>query len=217
MDPIIIDAGPSLNFLATHNERVLFAVVNRRLAAPETVQREVLGKSRSDPRLAAASGVWKKLTHGKWIEVLPDAVTPDMEAAARNVIAVPLARQQRQARDLGEIMVVIHAVRLAQEGRNVGVIIDDTEGAKLANNQRHRLDRLRQRGLTVGKLTVFGTHSILEQAVRVGHITDKAMMRKIYRQLRACDDGLVDIKQTHLLSADIWPVRDVLSEPTTIR
>ena len=29
-------------------------------------------------------------------------------------------------------------------------------------------------------------------------------MRQIYSRLRECDDGLIDIKQTELLSAQIW-------------
>jgi hypothetical protein len=41
----IIDAGPSLNFLAINKERLLIGVLGR-LCAPETVQAEVLRKSK---------------------------------------------------------------------------------------------------------------------------------------------------------------------------
>lgn len=36
------------------------------------------------------------------------------------------------------------------------------------------------------------------------YIPDRNAMRKVYAQLRECDDGLVDIKQTNLLSAEVW-------------
>lgn len=202
-NPIIIDAGPSLNFFATNNERVLFRVVQRRLAAPETVQREVLDKSRSDRRFAPAHAVWKKL-EGSWISVLSDDITPQLESAAQVVVGVPLAQRKRQAKDLGEVMVVTHAVAIAETGQNVQVIIDDGDGVALANAQRQRLDRLRRGGQPVGGLAVFNTHTILEQAAGAKEIPDKAAMRKIYEQLRGCDDGLIDIRQTRLLTPDVW-------------
>jgi len=63
----IIDAGPGLNFLSINKERLLIAVLGP-LSAPETVQDEVLRKSRQDDRFRAAETVWRKLT-GRWIQM----------------------------------------------------------------------------------------------------------------------------------------------------
>ena len=49
----IIDAGPGLNFLSIRKERLLISVLGP-LSAPETVEAEVLRKSRQDVRFSAA-------------------------------------------------------------------------------------------------------------------------------------------------------------------
>jgi hypothetical protein len=59
----IIDAGPGLNFLSINRERLLIAVLGA-LSAPETVQDEVLRKSRQDDRFRAAAAVWR--CGGSW-------------------------------------------------------------------------------------------------------------------------------------------------------
>ncbi|MDX2969158.1 hypothetical protein PWY87_30590 [Kribbella solani] len=56
----IIDAGPGLNFLSIHKERLLFGTLGA-LSAPESVRDEVLRKSRDDSRFSAAKTVWGKL------------------------------------------------------------------------------------------------------------------------------------------------------------
>lgn len=50
----IIDAGPGLNFLSIHKERLLIGVLGP-LSAPETVQAEVFRKARQDERFRAAA------------------------------------------------------------------------------------------------------------------------------------------------------------------
>jgi hypothetical protein len=78
----IIDAGPGLNFLSANKERLLIAVLGP-LSVPEAVQDEVLRKSRQDDRFRAAATVWKKLTP-RWIQILPDDVTPELATGAAN-------------------------------------------------------------------------------------------------------------------------------------
>ena len=56
--PPIIDAGPGLNFFPINKERLLIGVLGR-LSAPETVQTEILRKSRQDPRFGVAATVWR--------------------------------------------------------------------------------------------------------------------------------------------------------------
>lgn len=81
----IIDAGPGLNFLSINKERLLIGVLGP-LRTPETVQNEVLRKARQDPRFQAAARVWPKLTP-RWIEVLPDDVTPELAAVVHRLTA----------------------------------------------------------------------------------------------------------------------------------
>jgi len=62
-------------------------------------------------------------------------------------------RRLKQMKDLGETMLVAHALVLAEAGAAVIVIIDEGQGARLASSESKRLDRLRKQGRTVGSLS----------------------------------------------------------------
>jgi hypothetical protein len=111
----IIDAGPGLNFLAINKERLLIDVLGR-LCAPETVQAEVLRKSNTDDRFRAAARAWGKLTPG-WIDVLSDDATPELAAVVHRVTQQPMHERLGQPKDLGEIMVIAHAVVAAERAQ----------------------------------------------------------------------------------------------------
>lgn len=105
----IIDAGPGLNFLSINQERLLIDVLGR-FSAPETVRDEVLRKSRQDDRFRAAATVWSKLTTHDWIQILSDDVTPELATVVQRISGLPIAERMRHTKDLGEIMVIAHAV-----------------------------------------------------------------------------------------------------------
>lgn len=199
----IIDAGPALNFFAINRERLLFSVIGR-ISTPETVEREVLSKSRSEARFRAAEAVWRKLKPGNWIEVLSDDVTDGLAAAVGRISGMPMHQRIRKARDLGELMVLGHAVVKAESGLSVIVLIDDNAGATLATYEIARLERLRIQGRPVGKITLVNTPTILRRAAGGAHIPDRSTMRTIYNRLRSCDDGLLPVERTNLLSREVW-------------
>ena len=203
IDPAIVDAGPALNFFSINKERLLFDAIGR-IAVPETVAGEIAGKAHGDARFRAAADVLAKLSKTDWLRVLSDEVTPDLAAAVLRITAVPMAERMTQAKDLGEIMVVAHAAAQADTGRDVSVLIDDGRGARLAAIEAARLRRLRGQGRDVGTLNLLNT--VLERAAGRKYLPDRPSMRRIYDQLRHCDDGLVDIKQTDLLSKRVWSV-----------
>lgn len=89
----IIDAGPSLNFLSANRERLLISVLGP-LSAPETVQDEVFHKSAQDSRFRAAAAAWRKLTP-RWIEILPDEVTPELAAVVQRISGLPMGERSR--------------------------------------------------------------------------------------------------------------------------
>jgi hypothetical protein len=198
----IIDAGPALNFLAINKERLLLATTGP-ISTPETVRDEVLRKSRSDRRFHAAEAVWNRLSE-KYLEILSDDATPDLIAAVSRISQLPFGERKHSAKDLGETMVVAHAAVKAEAGQSVIVIIDDWQGAQLAQAEKNRLNRLRARGQTVGNISVTNTVSILRKAAGTSHLPDRAAMRTIYERLRDCDDGLLPISQTNLLSQTLW-------------
>lgn len=198
----IIDAGPGLNFLSINKERLLIDILGR-LSAPETVQAEVLRKSRQDERFHAAAVVWRKLTPN-WIQILSDDHTPELAAVVHRITRQPMEERRKQSKDLGEIMVIAHAVVAAEAGETVTVLIDDGSGAHIATSEISRLQRLHSQGRGVGSIRLANTLTVLHRAAGGKHIPDKATMRDIYKRLRSLDDGLPPIETTNLLASRLW-------------
>lgn len=198
----IIDAGPGLNFLSINKERLLIGVLGA-LSAPETVQDEVFRKSRCDERFRAAAKVWQKLTP-RWMHILSDDPTPELAAVIHRITRQPMEQRLKRPKDLGETMVVAHAVVAAEAGETVTVLIDDGDGARIATSEMSRLERLRSAGHAVGSIRLVSTLTILERVANGQLIPDKAAMRSIYERLRRLDDGLPPIEATSLLSPVRW-------------
>ena len=136
----IIDAGPGLNFLSSNKERLLISVIGP-FSVPETVEDEVLRKSRQDDRFRAAATVWRKLTP-RWIEILSDDVTPELAAVIQRIGGLPMHERRKRSKDLGETMVIAHAVVAAESGQSVTILMDDGLGAVIATSEIGRLQRL---------------------------------------------------------------------------
>ena len=198
----IIDAGPGLNFLSANKERLLIAVLGP-FSVPEAVQGEVLRKSRQDDRFRAAEAVWKKLTP-RWIEILSDDVTPELATVVQRISGLPMDQRRRQSKDLGETMVIAHAVVAAESGQSVTILIDDGPGAVIAMSETSRLQRLGSSGLPVGSITLASTLTVLGRAAGNQYLPDRAAMRDTYNRLRGLDDGLPPIENTDLLAPKLW-------------
>jgi hypothetical protein len=201
----IIDAGPCLNFLSINKERLLIDILGP-LSAPETVQDEVLRKSRQDDRFRAAETTWRKLTP-RWIQILPDDVTPEMATVVQRISGLPMNERRRQAKDLGETMVIAHAVVAAESGQIVTILMDDGPGAQIATLEINRLQRLRSSGQPVGSIVLASTLTVLGRAAGTEYLPDRSAMRDTYTRLRGLDDGLPPIENTDLLLPKLWPER----------
>lgn len=203
----ILDAGPALNFIAAKQINLVIQTLGGRLSTPETVANEFLQVARRDDRFdeVAMEKAWKTLTAKDWIEVLSDE-GEELNAISARLGFQPLEVRKRQAKDLGELMVVIHAVRAAEDGHDVTVLIDDTEGAKLAERERHRIEIGRTvHGRPFGSITLVSTLTILRKQAGTPLIPDRAKMREIYARIAPFDDGLpTSIKSTDLLDAQWW-------------
>jgi hypothetical protein len=198
----IIDAGPSLNFLSINKERLLIGVLGP-LSVPESVRAEVFRKSRDDERFRAAATVWRKLAP-RWIQILSDDQTPELAAVVHRITRQPMEERLKRPKDLGETMVIAHAVVAAEAGETVTVLIDDGPGARIATSEISRLQRLRSNGRAVGSIRLASTLTVLERAAGGQYIPDKATMRDVYKRLRCLDDGLPPVETTNLLSSTLW-------------
>lgn len=199
----IIDAGPGINFFSVNKERLLIATLGP-LSAPEAVRDEVLRKSRTDSRFKAAGQVWRKL-EPRYMEVLSDDVTDELATAVNRISGMPVERRIRRSEDLGEVMVIAHAVVMAEGGNDVYVLIDDGWGRKLAGSEARRLDRLRRAGRKVGAIWLVGTVTVLEKAAGSEYLPDRGAMRDLYQRLRGLDDGLPPLDVTGLRDSPCWP------------
>lgn len=198
----IIDAGPSLTFFSLNKERLLFAALGS-LSVPETVVEEIRRKSSKDRNFAPASRVLDKLPPTLW-EVLSDEVTPELSSVVQRISSMPMADRMTDGRDLGELMVIAHAVVIAEGGTDTFVFIEDGGGARIARRQSSLLERRRKAGEPVGALKLINTQTVLKRAVIGGLIKDRAEMRKLYADMRLKDGALVPIDDTDLLSRALW-------------
>jgi hypothetical protein len=115
-----------------------------------------------------------------------------------------MAERRKHPKDLGEIMVIAHAVVAAEAGATVTVLIDDGDGARIATSEVRRLQRLSANGLAVGSIRLASTLTVLGRAAGSEHVPDRLTMRDIYGRLRALDDGLPPVETTGLLPASLW-------------
>ncbi|TYR17778.1 hypothetical protein FYJ88_02780 [Corynebacterium urealyticum] len=198
----IMDAGPGINFFPTNKERLLFATLGP-LAIPEVVREEITRKATQDPRFAAANRVMSKLP-ARLLETLSDDVTPELGVVVSRLTGLPLMERKRRSRDLGELMVIAHAVVAAEQGNDVIVLIDDGEGRRMANQEARRLQRLRASGSSVGSLALISTVTVLKNAAGKEELPDRSSLRKLYARLRSLDDGLKPLEETGLLDLDAW-------------
>lgn len=197
-----MDAGPGLNFFAAKKERLLFSAVGP-LCIPETVRNEIQAKASKDERFVRAGQALARIPE-KLLAVLPDDETSDLDQVVTRLAGKPMAERMRFPRDLGETMVIAHAVTLAEAGSDITMLIDDGAGTMLAGGEQARLCRMKEQGAPVGSLSIISTVTVLERCVRDGHVEDKGEMRKIYAQFRGLDDGLPPIDKTRLLAKELW-------------
>ena len=181
---------------------LLLLLLTRSLYAQDSVQ-DLEPKSRQDRRFASARAVLDRLP-GRLLEVLPDVSTTELDAVVGRIVGFTANERRRQAKDLGELMVVAHAVVVAEQGHHVTVMIDAGDGRRSATAAKRRLERLTVQGRQVGSIGLIGTISVLAKAAGSAQLPDRGAMRVEYGRMRALDDGLPPIDATQLLSSELW-------------
>lgn len=201
--PLIIDAGPTLTFTGAGYGRLLVDVISKRgnrLLTPETVVDEVNRKAQT-AKFVGCDQALSTLIATEQVEVLFDDIS-DKELAqqVRRITGVGTAIRLGESKDLGETMVIAHALKLQASGVDVRVLIDEWRGQRVAMDHG---------------LKVVSTEMILLGAIDLSLITDRGLMRTTYQRLRDYDDGLVHIDQTSLLERGRYRLaRESRDEPT---
>lgn len=193
---ILLDAGPSLNFLAVGQENILIQaarVAGAQLASPERVDLEVEGKCR-DPRFARTRAwrTWTTLRTAGRLEILSDElVTARFTDAVTRISGMPAAERVRSKPSLGEIMVLAHASDLAQEGCEVFVLLDEKDGRRRA---RDEIDWLKKQ--CAAPFILWSTPQLVRQAGdQPGWIKGDLTWQRVYDRMRPFDDGLPPLSE----------------------
>lgn len=138
------------------------------------------------------------------LEILSDDVTDELAVVVQRIAGIPMIERVRSSKDLGETMVVAHAVVAAERGEHVIVLIDDGGGRVVAAQEAARLQRLKKHRPEVGAISLVTTVTVLKTAAGGEHLPDKDAMRDLYGKLRGIDDGLLPLAQTGLMDLPSW-------------
>ena len=190
---ILLDAGPSLNFLAVRQQNVLIQVAasqSLQIAAPDRVDREIRGMCK-DSRFSrtGAERTWKTLTAAGRVQILDDSLTDEaFTKAVSRISGMPASERMRSKTSLGEILVLAHASVYAQQGQDVFVLMDESDGRKRA---RREYEWLRRQGSGVGSMALWNTRQVLREAGnQPGWIVGGLTWEAVYKRMRDFDDGL---------------------------
>lgn len=188
---VIIDAGPALTFTAANQHQFLVDVVaarQGRLLTPETVVTEVVQK-RGRQFAQCAKRMGHLVTTGA-IEVLADDIQDEeLAKLVQRVTGMNASIRLAEPRDLGETMVIAHALKRLAVGETAFALIDEWRGQRLAKDHG---------------VPFISTEGVLRAAVAQRRITDRGEMREFYETLRQYDDGLVHIENTTLLERALY-------------
>lgn len=146
-------------------------------------------------------GVWRRLTPD-WMRILPDDPTPELAAVVHRITRQPMEERLRRPKDLGETIVIAHAVVAAESGENVTILIDDGPGARLATSEIERLRRLKRGDCRVGSIRLVSTLTVLARAAGGQHITDKP---RCAVSTRNCEASTMVFPRSRRRTS--WPLR----------
>lgn len=184
---VVLDAGPSVGFAAAGKLPLLnkvFDEIGLRRVVPAIVDQEV---RRQDPKHPGTRKNWVACVSSGRIEVLPEVTATSGDPGVRDKVAelrdVDVEEAFATKRDLGEILVVAHAILLRESGHDVAVSIDDSDGARRA---------------ALHQFVNLDTVEILSLAIDLDVITSKQELRSVYKALGAVS-SLPDLSTTGLL------------------
>lgn len=177
----LLDTGPCLNFFGSGQGALLLAVMERisaEIVIPIEIEDEVEDRA---PEIQTYSGAHKQLqraiAQGRVRVSAPmPGEDPLLERWVSRFIGVGVTT--RRAKDLGERMVLAHALAARDRGAKVVVVIDEGEGRRTASKHQ---------------LMCIGTIDILRKAGLMGLVENWAEMRAIYVRMQANDQSLMSV------------------------
>lgn len=189
---ILLDAGPSLNFLAVGQQNILIQAATSQqlqLVAPARVDNEIVGMCCNDRfKNTAVLRTWSTLKASKRVQILPDELnTWAFTEAVTRISGIPARDRIRSTKSLGEIMVLAHASVYVQLGHQVFVLIDDRDARRRTGREAQWLH---SEGFEK-QLILWSTPQVLQEAGRhEGWITGDLNWEQVYDRMTAYDDGL---------------------------
>ncbi|WP_328467851.1 hypothetical protein [Streptomyces sp. NBC_00448] len=186
----VLDAVICVHFVGANLQRLLVDVLRAAqlvLLVPEEVHQEVLGKAR---KYGSIETPWRRLVASDCVRVLPAlraaTASPRVVEVFEEIRGLQFEKALRRPKDLGEAVVIAHAVEFVERGHEVFVAIDDQEGQ--ATSARY-------------DLTVLTIEQVLQLAILHGKFPTEGELKRAYARLRSYGDGLVDYGRTELPTA----------------
>lgn len=196
---VFLDASPTLNFLAVGQENVIIqaaAAVDAVLYVAERVDKEMQGMAKDDRFANTAVPLkWKTLTQ-KRIKILSDDLTGDDDTkkmfrqAVTRIAGLPAEERIKAPKSLGEILLMAHASVFAQQGQDVFILMDESDGRARARAEQKWLRSQKAEG----GITIWRTASLLARGEQEGWIVGGLKWAAVYDKMRPFDDGLVSLE-----------------------
>lgn len=199
MSSVILDTGPCLNFFAVGQGNLMHRALDvdfDRVLVPREVANEIEDKSGEDGRFARARSMFGGMSRQGLFEILESEESDEELFTAIKIVSSrpPSELMVRRTKNLGETMVIAHAIKLRRQGHTVTVVIDDGGGRRMAAKNGFE---------------PIGTVRILGLAARNGLVT-RAENKALYERLRpsagapALDDGLPHWSLTGLDKKELY-------------
>lgn len=201
---MVIDAGPSLNFMSIHKQRILIDCLGP-ISMPETVYSEIERRSQQDRRFSAAQRVLLNLKGSAHLNLLRDDPTNrGLAEAVERVAASPMAQRLQRSQDLGEVMVMAHCAVIVESGLDVVMLIDDGPAKQAAAREIRHLRAMKTSHPSMGEAYLLGTVDVLARAIKTSHLPDRRAMRDLCARMWGLDDGLTAADEARLLNHPRW-------------
>jgi hypothetical protein len=120
--------------------------------------------------------------------ILVDTLTSsELTTAVTRISGMPAKDRVRTRKSLGEIMVLAHGTVYAQQGAQVFVLMDESDGRRRAMAEQRWLRDQK----APGRLILWSTPQVLRAAAdQPGWIAGDLSRQVVYDQMRKFDDGL---------------------------
>lgn len=122
-------------------------------------------------------------TAGSRLVTLADDVDHELASALRVVSGIPARERLETPRDLGEVVVIAHGIKMARSGVDAYLLIDDRDAQRRAHRAARTIAKEQQRNPSIGNIRILSSVTILRALIDLEEITHIEGLRKTFNKL----------------------------------